>query len=199
MADLSQPDSIRPVHLPRWPQFGMRSLFAFVTVCCVLFALAGVMGQLWALAVAWLILMTAVHVAGNVWGNRLRSAHGADRDLEASINAPWRNSRPAAIPCASANRLRERAALGWTRVVVSTLLALLGGGLGAGLLWVVGWGRMNYGSLLVGGVSAAVLGGFLGFLASSFLEVALRAWSEALRGYQRSASSHQPQPPADGH
>jgi hypothetical protein len=171
----------------------MRALFVFITLCCVLFALVEVLGQLWALAVGWLVLMTAAHVAGNVWGNRLRNAHAASRDLDASSDdAQWRHVRPAATGCAPAMRLCERAALGWTRVVVSTLLALAGGVLGVGLLWIVGWGRMDYGSLLIGGVSAAVIGGFLGFLASSFLEVALRAWSEALRGYQRSAISHQP-------
>jgi hypothetical protein len=83
------------------------------------------------------------------------------------------------------------------------LLALVGGALGSGLLWIVGWGRMDYGSLLIAGISASVIGGFLGFLASSFLEVSLRAWSDALRGtkgcqledrYQLSAISYQPEP-----
>jgi hypothetical protein len=33
---------------------------------------------------------------------------------------------------------------------------------------------------VVAGLSATVIGGFVGFLAGSFLEVSLRAWSEAL-------------------
>jgi hypothetical protein len=172
----------------------MRSLFLFITGCCMLFALIGMMGQLWALAVAWLILMTAAHVAGNVWGMRLRNAHLA-KPHDPVSEVRWRTPSPHIIPCAVATRLRERASLGWARVVVSTLLALTGGLLGAGALWIVGWGRMDYGSLAIGGVSAAIIGGFLGFLASSFLEVSLRAWFEALQGDQRAASGRQGESP----
>ena len=174
------PSDSSPLLLRGRPQFGMRTLFLFMTGCCVLFALVGLMGQLWALAAAWLILMTAAHVAGNVWGTRLRRKRGMDAAGDRLSVVPGQTA-PLAVNCAPPTRLQERAALGWTRVVVSALCAMVGGGLGVAVLWLVTWGRMGLGSLLIAGVSAAVIGGFLGFLATSFLEVALRAWSEAAR------------------
>jgi hypothetical protein len=164
--------------LPRPPQFGMRTLLAFVTLCCVLLGLAGLLGHLWALAISWLVLMTAAHVAGNVWGTRLNR-----RPRQSPEEGDW--PQPGDTPivvCPAATRLQERAALGWTMVGVSIVCAVAGGALGTAALWFVGWGRIGYPSLIVGGVSAAVIGGFVGFLASSFLEVLLRAWSEALNG-----------------
>jgi hypothetical protein len=79
-----------------------------------------------------------------------------------------------------ATRLRERATLGWIMVVASGLCAVAGGVLGTAVMWFVAWGKIGYPSLIVAGLSATVIGGFVGFLASSFLQVSLRAWSEAL-------------------
>lgn len=163
--------------VPRWPQFGMRTLFAIVTVCCVLFALVGLMGQLWALAVAWMVLLTAVHVAANAWGTRLRARHVAA--LDEAGEAPRRGERPPPLAYVPATRLRERASFSWLRMAVSVFLAIVSGIAGSGLLWLVAWGRIDYGSLIIAGVSAAVIGSILGFLISSFLEVSLRAWWEA--------------------
>ncbi len=89
----------------------------------------------------------------------------------------------------SARQTAARAqALGWTGIAAGAVCALAGGVLGTTvLLWLVGWGEIGYPSLIVGGVSGTVIGGFVGFLASSFLEVALRAWSEALNGSRLSA------------
>ena len=179
---MTEPTRTTPIDpaIPRWPQFGMRSLFVFVTACCIIFALFGLLGRLWALAFGWMLLMTAVHVAANVWGTRLRHRNpaAAPRLDRAGLQ---HDVEPPVIVCAPATRLRERARLSWLRVAMSVLLAILGGTLGVGLLWLVG---MDYGSLAIAGMSAAVLGGFLGFLASSFFEVALCAWWEAQKSYQ---------------
>jgi hypothetical protein len=187
-------DSVEPATFeqpqPRWPQFGMRSLFVFVTLCCVLFALAGVLGRLWALALAWMMLITAVHVAGNVWGTRLRKRR-PPRDAR---DEEWpQRGDPPFVTCPPATRLRERAALGWIGVATGAVCAMAGGVLGTSALLFVGWGEMGYPSLVVGAVSGMVIGGFAGFLASSFLEVALRAWTEALGGSRLSACGCRPE------
>lgn len=169
--------------VPRWPQFGMRTLFAFVTACCVLFALVGLMGQLWALAVGWMVLMTAVHVAANAWGIRLRQGRRVAA-LDETGEAPRRGELPPPLAFVPATRLRERASFSWLRVAVSVFLAIVSGIAGSGLLWLVAWGHIDYGSLSIAGISAAVIGCILGFLISSFLEVSLRAWWEAQQGCQ---------------
>lgn len=169
--------------VPHWPQFGMRALFVFVSACCVLFALVGLLGQLWALAVGWMVLMTAVHVAANVWGTRLRQQRPLVA-LDETGEAPRRGDLPPPLAYVPATQLRERAPFSWLRVAVSASLATTSGMAGAGLLWLVAWGQMDYGSLAIAGISAAVIGSILGFLISSFLEVSLRAWWEAQKSCQ---------------
>jgi hypothetical protein len=168
-APVTRPDPV----LPRWP------LFLLVSGFCVLFALVGILGQLWALAVGWLVLMTAVHVAANVWGTRLRHVRRATAIDDDAVASAWRADYSAAVTFAPTTRLRERHALSWLRAIMSVLLAVIAGVAGTTGLWLLTWGSMDYGSLAIAGVSAAVIGGFLGFLMSSFMEVGLRAWWEA--------------------
>lgn len=173
--------------LPTWPQFGMRSLMAFVSVCCALAALAGIVGRLWAIAIGWLVLMVAVHVAANAWGSRLRVRRGA-KDHEESSTPPMHSC--GALPQTGPNRLRNRTPLGWGMVAASSICGTGGGLLGVSAFWFIGWDH-RYSSLAVAGISAAVLGAFLGFLASSFVEVAMGAWLEASR-----VATASPMPPA---
>jgi hypothetical protein len=48
--------------------------------------------------------------------------------------------------------------------------------------------RQGQARAMVGWLSASVLGGFFGFLASSFLEVSLSAWKQAAKESKKSAT-----------
>jgi hypothetical protein len=157
-------------------QFGLRSLLVFVTVCCMLLALPSVMGQLWALGATWLVLLIAVHVAANAWGTRLRKPGGP-----ATAAIEERPLHPETVVFAPTSRLRQRSSLSWLRFAASAVLACLAGAFAVYLMVMLDLQHIGYGSIAVAGVSAAIIGGLLGFLGSSFLEEALRSWNEATR------------------
>ena len=57
---------------PLHPQFGLRSLFAAMTVCCLVLGTSHWLGPVAAIALAFVLLMVALHVAGNALGTRMR-------------------------------------------------------------------------------------------------------------------------------
>jgi hypothetical protein len=66
--------------------------------------------------------------------------------------------------------------------VVTGMGSLIGGLIGGLALALLSFERAGYTGIIVGTISAAMVGGFLGFLTSTFAEIALRAWKEALGG-----------------
>ncbi len=90
-------------------------------------------------------------------------------------------ARGAPLPDQVANgpsRLRERTPLGRSVTILTLAGAALGGTLSS--LAYAYWTRTTAPEMLVGSISAAILGGFFGFLASSFCKIGLRAWHQAL-------------------
>ncbi|HEY5310948.1 MAG TPA: hypothetical protein VIK18_00465, partial [Pirellulales bacterium] len=75
--------------------------------------------------------------------------------------------------------LRQKQGPGPLMLVGVGLGALIGGLAGTAALWAVYWDAFGPGPIGVGGASSAVVGGFLGFLSASFVEVGARAWQEA--------------------
>jgi hypothetical protein len=67
-------------------------------------------------------------------------------------------------------------------LLATTIGAILGGTLGSVALVLLSLDQAGYTGVIVGTISAAAVGGFLGFLTSSFAEIALRAWREAISG-----------------
>ena len=153
-----------------------------VAACGGLFAIMDVVGALWSAVLAWFMILVAVHVAANVWGSRFHNNRQkrANTDLP-SAGEQRTHSCEAPLTFAPSTRLRHGATLGRKMLVASAAGALAGGALGSYLLWLANWERLGYAGLAVGGLSAAVIGGFLGFLTSSFVEVAGQAWDEATR------------------
>lgn len=159
----------------KWPQFRLRTLMLGVTGCCVLFGLMREIGPLASVGLCFFLLLVFLHGAGNAIGTSLRDE--ASRDNETSEVSP-RPAAPAALQIAnSPSRLRERTPLGWSVFVLTALGAALGGSLSS--LAYAYWTDVNSAGLIVGAVSSAILGGFFGFLSSSFLKMIFRAWRQA--------------------
>lgn len=164
---------------PRPFQFGLRTLFVATACFSALFAVMSFIGAVWSTILVWFLLLVLLHVVGNAWGSHRWRRDGQDASEMTEEGPPWRSGPPAEAP---ATRLRESTRLGWTMLAVTISGALLGGGLGAGSLACLGSAKIGYVAIAVGGISSAILGGFFGFLASSFVEVAGQAWREAVNG-----------------
>lgn len=186
-ADHNSAAQARPVE--RRPfQFGLRAMFVGTALVSVLFAIMGVVGPVGSTFLVWFLLLVAAHVSGAVWGTRkaLRRIENDEHDRAAP---GWGSTEVATISGLSADgarlpgscrgtRLRESTRLGWPMIVTTTIGVVGGGSLGATLLWL-SLGGADYTGVVLGSLSSAVVGGFLGFLTSSFFAVALNAWREA--------------------
>jgi hypothetical protein len=166
--------------LPHWPQFSLRTLLVAVAVCGVVVAVMGKLGPMWSVALGWFLFLGVVHVCGNFWGHRLRDHHqhldpeDKPPDYATPRHGPQINAAPS-------TRLRSTAELGRTMIFASAAGALLAGAaVTLGLALLAGDGA-GYTGVAVGGCSAAVIGGLVGYLASSFLAVFLAAWGQASR------------------
>jgi hypothetical protein len=154
----------------RPPQFRLRSLFWAVTFCSIACAVFVAVGPIWASMLVLFLALALAHVAGNAIGTRLRD------------EASHANQRSPALPevsrgVASADEtpapLSQRRPLGVTRIIF-TLGGAVGGAMLGRLALVSGqWIPLRAGDWAVGIASCAVLGALAGFLASSFVQVAI--------------------------
>ena len=172
---------------PAGLQFGLRTLFVAVTLCAALFAVMSVLGAVVSVALGWFLLLIAAHVAGNAWGTRIRDRRGSAGDIDERNGPP--SNRMQRLQFAPLSSLRERTGIGRVMLAASSIGAALGGVLGTYVLCQVNWNRLcaahglggSLFAIVLGGVSTAIIGGFLGFLTSSFLEVGLQALRQATR------------------
>ena len=165
------------------PQFGLRSLFATTTGCCLLLGITRWFGPIASLSAAFVAAMIGLHVAGNLLGARLRASSSADPDVDAHspdhAMAGFSPTTPTSLPSFPVQRLAKRTGLTWTMAVCSVLGAAVGGGIGSLLLTSFGDLALTWPGLSLGVGSAAVLGAFAGFLATSFFTTTLGAIGEA--------------------
>ena len=177
--ELQQPDSPEPALGP--PRFSLRALLLAVSLLCGLFAVMAAVGMLWSAAIALFLGLILAHVLGNSIGTRLRDE--ATRQIAAERQAgPLRTTRAGAHECgcaAAADRTGPAAShhagdgrLGRDRWAASSVAWDLPRSIRASR-----WRRPR-----LGVVSAAVLGAFAGFAASSLLSVVRQALAEAHRG-----------------
>lgn len=152
-------------------QFRLRTLLGLVALAGGLCAVFVNIGPLWSILILWIGVLIAAHVAGNACGSTRTGA------------SPMRLRPPLETARVRLNlrvtRLRERHGPGPLMLVGVGLGALAGGLVGTVVLWAVYWESFGPGPVVFGGASSAVVGGFLGFLSASFVEVAGRAWQEA--------------------
>ncbi|HUY89005.1 MAG TPA: hypothetical protein VMV10_09745 [Pirellulales bacterium] len=164
-------------------QYGLRALFLTMACLSALFATMGIVGPMWSTILVWFLVLALAHVIANRWGSEGWNFDDASppETPDETDRAPLQAapSPPVDVP---ATQLRETTKLGWTMSIAAAGGALLGGAVGTGFLFWLGIERVGYAGIAVGGASAAVVGGLLGFLASSFISVAGSAWQEAVQG-----------------
>lgn len=164
--------------LPVWgpPRFSLRTLFLTITLFGCLFAAVAALGAVKGSVVVLAVLLILAHVFGNSIGTRLRNS--SDRAIQTrdtaqnpAVIAPILQHQP---PVRLAGNVRLH------RVVPVTLLSAVTGAMlgGVGLAYI--YPEAPAAAIGLGVVSSAVLGGFAGFVTSSFVAVFRQAWDEAL-------------------
>ncbi len=176
-----------PVKLSAPWQFGLRTMFVLMASASLLFLIMGWVGLVWSGVLLWFLLLVTAHVVGNSWGKRglPHSAQETAETIAAHANLP---APQAADPAAV--RLRQQAVFYWLDYTVIGAAAVLGGGLGGSALWAAYSSHSGFSAIVVGAVSSAVIGGFLGFLCVTFTRVASGAMSDALRASQPDRYTH---------
>jgi hypothetical protein len=145
-------------------------LAVVIAVCCAAIEWLGIAGWI---AAAVLVASVAMHVIGNTLGTSLREA--TDRDLR-RVRAVAAAAEP--LPRPRAHRLEQRTSLGRLVPVSAGIGAACGGAAGATAL--VAWTSCTTAGAVLGGASAAVIGGLAGFLAASFVEILRVSLRESL-------------------
>jgi tetrahydromethanopterin S-methyltransferase subunit C len=173
--DFSEKQGFCPAPRERPPQFTLRALFGLVAVAAVICFLATTMSALWAAIIGWFLLLVIGHVLGNWLG---RTISRTPTTPEQSAERP---SSADPLVFAPRSQLWHHVILGRATFVSAALSAVVGCVLG--VLFVLDRPEPpSWTGLLVGATSAAVIGGLLGFLVSSFLSVSLCALHEACGG-----------------
>jgi hypothetical protein len=146
-------------------------LAVVLAIACAAIGWLGLAGWM---AAAVLLASVAMHVAGNAIGTRLREA--TDQDLALRRNAALPTSAP--LPTSGPTHLERRSSLGRLVPISAGIGAACGGTAGTlSLLWLT---ASSPAGALLGGGSSAVVGGLLGFLGASFVEIVLASLRESL-------------------
>lgn len=153
-------------------------LVVVLGVSCAAIGWLGVAGWL---AVVVVAATVAAHVAGNAIGTRLRDA--ADRDPRRFGTRPQATIMPAP---AEPSRLERRTSLGSLVPISATIGACCGGVVGAVALLALA--ASSLAGAMLGGMSSAVIGGIVGFLGASFVEIVRTSVREAIDAERGAAS-----------
>ena len=165
---------------------------SLAVVVAVAIAAIGWLGLAGWIAVVVIVASVGMHVAGNAIGTRLRdeadrsladrgSSHGYG-DLQAY--GDWIRS---AMPQRRPGRLEKTESLGRLVPVSSVIGGAIGGVAGAMALALVV--KSSLAGALLGGVSSAVIGGLLGFLGASFVEIIRTSLADAIRAENASRAT----------
>jgi hypothetical protein len=159
------------------PRFTLRTMLLAVAALGCLFGVMSALGTVWSVAILLFGCLVAGHVLGNSLGTRLRD--GAPK--RSGVSPTRQDARFAAThrSAVEGSGLSRR-----TRLSRITLVMAFGGATAGAFLGGTGLAAIypdaGAAAVALGVVSSAVLGGFVGFLTSSFLSVTLKAWREAL-------------------
>lgn len=151
-------------------------------VLAVASAAIGWLGIAGWMAAAVLVASVGMHVAGNAIGTRLRD--DTDRDLDRL------GVRPGAmvdVPVARPGHLQRTTQLGLLIPVSAGIGGLCGGAIGAGCLLMLT--SCSPAGAVIGGTSAAVIGGLAGFLGASFVDIVRNSLREAIAA-ERATAPH---------
>jgi hypothetical protein len=170
-------------------RFGLRQLLLFFVLASVVLAAVALSRGPTALMLLLMATIVALHVLATAIGSRLRER--ADRrravempedDLLSTIAlTAQRSERLAAVQSAPRSpwHLRGTTVLPWLRRLVAVAI-VLGGIVGASYLAVTIGHRTSPAGVVVGGVSVAVLCGWIAFIFGSFFGVFRHGFREAV-------------------
>jgi len=147
-------------------------LAVVLALACAAIGWLGLAGWM---AAAVLVASVAMHVAGNAIGTRLREA--TDQDLSSRRRAA-RETSTESLPVAAPTHLERRSSLGRLVPVSAGIGAVCGGTAGTLALWWLT--ASSPAGAVLGGGSSAVVGGLLGFLGASFVEIVRASLRESL-------------------
>ena len=154
-------------------------LAVVLAIACAAIGWLGLAGWM---AAAVLLASVAMHVAGNAIGTRLREATDRDLALRRDVS-PIESPLPASA--STPTHLERRSSLGLLVPVSAGIGAACGGTAGAFAL--LSLTASSPAGALLGGASSAVVGGLLGFLAASFVEIVRTSLRESLAAERASA------------
>jgi hypothetical protein len=154
-------------------------LAVVLAVACAAIGWLGLAGWM---AAAVLLASVGMHVAGNAIGTRLREA--TDRDLNDRRDLPHAR---ATIPATTPTHLERSSQLGRLIPVSAAIGAACGGA--AGSLALLLFAACSPAGALLGGASSAVIGGLLGFLGASFVEIVRTSLREAIAAERMAAAT----------
>lgn len=161
-------------------QFSLRQLLGWLAGLSALFAVLAAVGGALAAIIVWILVLIAVHVAANAWGTRTWQP-GTTRDEPAAHCPPRRYDAAHLAHAAPQSRISGEICVNWTMIGCTACGALAGLAVGGYVLLMAYGHTGKYGAIGFGATAATVLGAFLGFLSSSFLDVTLRTLWEATR------------------
>jgi len=175
---------------PREPhllRFGLRQMFLFVTLVCVLLTLLVLTKGPWPLVIGATSALVAAHVFGTLIGNRLRDTsrevvewRAANPALEDDV--PQVNLRPseaAKLAMPTTTHLAEHGHVCQWLLWFVLGGAVLGTVFGGTILGFTIGPRIGWAGWTIGAISCGVLGSWVAFLASSFYSIARHAWRDA--------------------
>jgi hypothetical protein len=162
----------------RPPQFRLRTLFVAMAGLCVLFSLMAAIGAMGSLVLVFSLCLVIGHVAGNAIGTTLRDRASDGASRGPSGQASREAHRQARL--SNRQRLRQNTRLPRAATIVTLAGSALGALVGGAALAIANWQLITPGAVALAIGSSAVLGGFAGFLLSSFFSVFGPALREAV-------------------
>ncbi len=164
-------------------QFSLRTLFIVIAVVAGLLAVVAAASTLTSVLLIWFVLLVFCHVAANAWGTKSnRRKILTDDESQFSPSAGQTLSQQT-VPAAKVpnSHLSHRRALSWWLWLPIPAGAVMGAYAGIHMLYGSFAAVPNWKTLAVAATSSALVGGFLAFMVSSFLGVAIFAVFDAQR------------------
>ncbi len=158
-------------------QFSLKTLLSLTAAVSVAFAAMGRLSVVWAVALAWFLLLVAGHVAANAMQTRAVDHATPRRRRDATDAGSATIDMQQA--CAPTTRLGSQARLGTGLTLVVGLGAIVGCVLGTSLIFVHTRGELGLSAFVLAAISSAGIGAFLSFLAGSCAKVTSKAFREA--------------------
>ena len=157
-------------------------MMLFVAAICVSLALMRIIGPYGSFVLILFLLSVFAHVAGNAIGTKLRDQTNRRSPREAGEASADGPARPLTeSDFAPTTRLSRGDSLGITIVVVVCVGAVVGASIGAYLLYQTLGDKATIANMSLGITACAIIGGFAGFAASTFLKVLIGANVDAWR------------------